>query len=81
MGGGIYLCSGIPGPAGAEKTITFYLEDYSCFSDTITVPTCDEKGPPWEDWRSTALGCIDEANILFIADTNLEWLVPDAGFT
>jgi formylglycine-generating enzyme required for sulfatase activity len=78
LGGGWYVCSGIPGSAGSEMTITFCLSDGRCSSQPMTVPDCSptEAG----DWRMVSIGCHDETRIFFMIDTGLSWLVPGAEF-
>jgi formylglycine-generating enzyme required for sulfatase activity len=81
MGGGYYLCSGLPGAVGAEKTITFCLEGYYCMGDDVIVPACEGEVPSGEDWRMLAYGCHSETMIYFIVSTGIDWLVPGAPVT
>ena len=78
MGGGFYLCSGLPGAPGDLKTITFCNPYFACFGGDVIVPACAEEEL---DWRLAAVGCHSETQIFFIVDTGLEWLVPGAAFT
>jgi hypothetical protein len=81
LGGGYYLCSGLPGAVGEVKTITFCLEGYDCFGGDITVPACEEEVPSEGDWRISSYGCHSETDIFFSIDTGLDWLVPGAAYT
>ncbi len=78
MGGGFYLCSGLPGAPGDLKTITFCPPDFACFGGDVIVPACAEEEV---DWRLASVGCYDETHLFFIVDTGFAWLVPGAGWT
>ena len=79
---GLYLVRAVVGPPGSEVTITFCLEDGSCFSGPITIRDCGLPEEPTEGaFRLAGTGCHDETHISFGVDTGLSWLVPEAGFT
>jgi hypothetical protein len=78
---GWYMCSGLPGAPGDAMTISYCLSDGTCFSDPVTVSDCGTATWDGDDWRLIAVDCHDAAQIYFMIDTGLPWLVPGAAVT
>ena len=75
------MCSGIPGSPGSEMTISFCLDDGTCFSEPSTVSDCGTATWDADDWSLIAVGCHDETQLYFMIDTGLGWLISGTDVT